>query len=51
MEQRGMVEGAQRAHVNLLRRNAREGELIARRAPQIEMRLRIPREPLGRLHV
>ena len=33
MEQRGMIERAQRAHVNLLRRDARARELVARRAP------------------
>jgi len=45
MEQRGMIEGAQLAHVNLLPRESRACQLVARGAPEVEMRLRIMREP------
>ena len=49
MEQRRMVERAQRAHMNVLRRHAGALELIAGRAPQIEVRLRRrAREPARR---
>jgi hypothetical protein len=46
-----MVEGAQRAHVNLARRNPRACELIVRRPPQVEMRIRVAREPVRCLRV
>jgi len=42
MEHGGMIECAQRAHVNLVRRHARARELVAIGAPQVEMRLLSP---------
>ena len=51
MKQRGMVEGAQLAHVNLLRWHSGERQLVARCAPQIQMRLRVAGKPPRRLRV
>jgi hypothetical protein len=45
MEERRMIERAERAYMDLLRWNTGARKLIARRAPEIEMRFRIAREP------